>query len=342
MAPIILARELYREFRTPKRYPGFLGSIRTLFTRQYNVVRAVDHVSFSIERGELVGYIGPNGAGKSTTIKMLTGVLVPTSGYAETGGLIPHKHRQKLARRIGAVFGQRSQLWWDLPLIESFRILKEIYRVPDETYQRNMRAFNELVGLDELLNTPVRQLSLGQRMRGEMAAALLHDPEIVFLDEPLIGLDVVAKEHMRQFITEINRERGVTVILASNDMSDVERLCERIIIIDKGKLLYDGTIEELKRRHAPYRTLVVHFGEDYPEIHAEGAELVRRDGMRAWLRFDRAVNPQRLIADLSGRYLITDLSIEEPTLEEVIRGIYEAPPRELEALGEVKYEEGEP
>ena len=324
MAPIIAAQDLYREFRTVKRQPGFLGAIRTLFTRQYDVVRAVDHVTFSIERGDLVGYIGPNGAGKSTTIKMLTGVLVPTGGHVKTGGLIPHKHRQKLAGRIGTVFGQRSQLWWDLPLAESFRILKEVYRVPAETYERNMRAFNELVGLDELLDTPVRQLSLGQRMRGEMAAALLHDPEIVFLDEPLLGLDVVAKERMRQFIAEINSERGVTVILASNDMADVERLCERIIIIDKGQILYDGTVEEIKHRHAPYRTLVVHFGDDYPEIRAEGAELARQDTRRAWLRFDRTVNPQRLIADLSQRYLITDLSIEEPTLEEVIRGMYES------------------
>jgi ABC-2 type transport system ATP-binding protein len=328
MAPVIAVRDLCREFRTVKRQPGFLGSIRTLFTRQYNVVRAVDHVTFSIERGELVGYIGPNGAGKSTTIKMLTGVLVPTSGHVETGGLVPHKHRQELAARIGAVFGQRSQLWWDLPLGESFRILKEVYRVPDETYERNMRAFNELVGLDELLNTPVRQLSLGQRMRGEMVAALLHDPEIVFLDEPLLGLDVVARERMRQFIADINRERGGTVILASNDMADVEWLCERIIIIDQGRLLYDGTVEELKHRHAPYRTLVVHFGEDYSEIQATGAELMRQDTRRAWLRFDRTVNPQRLIADLSQRYLITDLSIEEPALEEVIRGIYEQTERE--------------
>jgi ABC-2 type transport system ATP-binding protein len=332
MAPMIAVRDLCREFRTPKRYPGFLGSIRTLFTREYEVVRAVDHVTFSIQRGELVGYIGPNGAGKSTTLKMLTGVLVPTSGHVETGGLVPHKHRQELAGRIGAVFGQRSQLWWDLPLGESFRILKEVYRVPGGTYERNMRTFNELVGLDELLNTPVRQLSLGQRMRGEMVAALLHDPEIVFLDEPLLGLDVVAREHMRQFIAEINRERGVTVILASNDMADVEWLCERILIIDHGRILYDGTIEELKRRHAPYRTLVVHFGEDYPQIRAAGAEVVRLDTRRAWLRFDRTVNPQRLIVDLSERYLITDLSIEEPALEEVIRGIYE----------QTEQEEGEP
>jgi ABC-2 type transport system ATP-binding protein len=195
-----------------------------------------------------------------------------------------------------------------------------------------MQAFNELVGLDELLNTPVRQLSLGQRMRGEMVAALLHDPEIVFLDEPLLGLDVVARERLRQFIAEINRERGGTVILASNDMADVERLCERIIIIDHGRILYDGTVKELKRRHAPYRTLVVHFGEDYPQIRAEGAELMRLDTRRAWLRFDRTVNPQRLIVDLSERYLITDLSIEEPALEEVIRGIYE----------QTEHEEGEP
>jgi len=258
--------------------------------------------------------------------------LVPTSGYVETGGLVPHKHRQALANRMGAVFGQRSQLWWDLPLGESFRILKEVYRVPGGIYERNMRAFNELVGLDELLNTPVRQLSLGQRMRGEMVAALLHDPEIVFLDEPLLGLDVVARERLRQFIAEINAERGVTVILASNDMADVERLCERIIIIDHGRLLYDGTVEELKRCHAPYRTLVVHFEEDYPQIRAAGAEVVRLDTRRAWLRFDRTVNPQRLIVDLSERYLITDLSIEEPALEEVIRGIYE----------QTEHEEGEP
>jgi len=320
---IIVTRELCKEYRVLERYPGFRGSLRTLFTRRYQTVKAVDHVTFSIERGELVGYIGPNGAGKSTTIKMLTGVLVPTSGYVETAGLVPYRYRQKLARRIGVVFGQRSQLWWDLPLVESFHILKEIYRIPRGTFERNMQVFSELIGLGELLNTPVRQLSLGQRMRGEMAAALLHNPEIVFLDEPMLGLDVVAKEELRRFTLEINREREVTVILTSNDMADVERLCKRIIIIDRGQLLYDGTVEDLKSRHAPYRTLVVHFGEDYPEIYAEGAELVRRDGMRSWFRFDRAVNPQQLIADLSRRYVITDLSIEEPTLEEVIREIYQ-------------------
>lgn len=322
--PVISVQHLCREFRTVRRHPGVRGAIRTLFTRQYNVVRAVDDISFSVQRGELVGYIGPNGAGKSTTIKMLTGVLVPTSGSVETAGLVPHKHRQELASRIGAVFGQRSQIWWDLPLIESFRLLKEIYCVSDETYKRNMRTFQELVGMEELLDTPVRQLSLGQRMRGEMAAALLHDPEIVFLDEPLLGLDVVAKERMRQFIAEVNHERGETVILASNDMADVERLCERIMIIDHGRLLYDGGVEELKRRHAPYRTLVIHFGEDYAEIQCDHAELVRQDTRRAWLRFDRSVNPQRLISDLSQRYLISDLSIEEPTLEAVIRILYES------------------
>jgi ABC-2 type transport system ATP-binding protein len=321
---MITVHDLCREFRTVRRQPGLLGAVRTLFTRQYNVTRAVDHVTFSIARGELVGYIGPNGAGKSTTIKMLTGVLVPSSGRVETAGLVPHRHRQALANRIGTVFGQRSQLWWDLPLGESFRILKEIYRVPDETYQRNMHTFHELVGMDELLGTPVRQLSLGQRMRGEMAAALVHDPEILFLDEPLLGLDVVARERMRQFIAQVNRERGGTVLLASNDMADVERLCERLLIIDRGLLLYDGTVEEIKRRHAPYRTLVVHFGEDYSEVQVDPAELVQRDTRCAWLRFDRTVNPQRLITDLSQRYLITDLSIEEPTLEEVIRSLYES------------------
>jgi ABC-2 type transport system ATP-binding protein len=327
MTPMIAVQALCKEYRTPKRYSGVWGSIRMLFTRAYTITRAVDQVSFTVEPGELVGYIGPNGAGKSTTFRMLTGVLVPTCGHVETDGRVPHRCRQRNARYIGAIFGQRSQLWWDLPLVESLRLIKAIYRVPDETYQRNMAAFDDVMRLGELLETPVRQLSLGQRMRGELAAALLHDPQIVYLDEPLLGLDVVAKENIRRFIAQICAERGATIMLASNDMADVEKLCQRILIIDKGRLLYDGTIEDLKAQHAPYRTLVVHFARDYfahgyPPVQADGTELVRQEGLRAWFRFARTVNPQRLITDLGGRYAISDLAIEEPTLEEVIRGIY--------------------
>jgi ABC-2 type transport system ATP-binding protein len=323
--PLIAANALTKEYRTHKRFEGLGGAIRTLFTTDYMVTRAVDRITFDIERGELIGYIGPNGAGKSTTFKMLTGVLTPTGGTVVTAGVVPHKHRQRLARRIGAVFGQRTQLWWDLPLVESLRILQAIYRVPEERYQHNLAAFDASMGLGQLLSKPVRQLSLGQRMRGELAAAFLHDPDIVFLDEPLLGLDVVAKDQMRRFIAEINAGHGATILLASNDMDDVEQVCRRLMIIDKGQLLYDGTVAEIKQRYAPYRTLVVHFAGESPEAQVEGASVVRREDSRTWFRFGRSVNPQRLIADLGGRYSISDLAIEEPTLEDVIRGLYQSP-----------------
>lgn len=322
--PLIVARELTKEYRTHKRHEGFGGAIRTLFTTESTVTRAVDGVTFNIECGELIGYIGPNGAGKSTTFKILTGVLAPTSGTVETAGVIPYKHRQRLAQRIGAVFGQRTQLWWDLPLVESLRILQAIYRVSEETYQRNLEIFDSVMGLGDLLLKPVRQLSLGQRMRGELAATFLHDPDIVFLDEPLLGLDVVAKDQVRRFIAEINKVRGVTILLASNDMDDVEQTCKRLLIIDKGQLLYDGTVEEIKRRYAPYRTLVVHFA-DHVQAEVAGATVMRREDSRTWFQFARSTNPQHLIADLGGRYNITDLAIEEPTLEDVIRELYQKP-----------------
>ncbi|GHO84593.1 ABC transporter ATP-binding protein [Dictyobacter formicarum] len=323
MPPIITVTNLSKEYRTVKRHSGIGGSIRTLFTREYVTTQAVDDVNLTIQRGELIGYIGQNGAGKSTTFKMLTGVLLPTTGHIEVDGLIPFKQRQKLAYRIGSVFGQRSQLWWDLPLKESMEILKTIYRIPTEIYKQNLAEFDEILGLGELLEKPVRQLSLGQRMRSELAAAFLHNPEIAFLDEPLLGLDVVAKEHVRQFISESNRRRGITIVLASNDMADVERLCQRMLLIDKGHLLYDGTVDAIKHEYAPYRTLIVHTAETYTDAWVENAELVESEGTQLKFRFLRSINPQQLIANLSTRYEITDLLIEEPTLEDVIRGMYE-------------------
>ena len=254
---LISVQDLCREFRRPRRFAGRLGGVRTLLTRQYDVVPAVRDVSFRVEPGELVGYIGPNGAGKSTTIKMLTGILVPTSGSVRVGGVVPWRDRERNARQIGVVFGQRSQLWWDLPLIESFQLIGRLYDVPADVLRRTIGQFTELLGMADFLRTPVRQLSLGQRMRGDLAAAMLYEPRILYLDEPTIGLDIVAKERIRDFIADLNADRGTTVILTTHDLGDLERLTPRIMLIDHGALLYDGSLDALKHRYAPYRELVV-------------------------------------------------------------------------------------
>jgi ABC-2 type transport system ATP-binding protein len=321
--PIIQTHDLRKVFRTVKRSPGALGALRTLFSRDYADKVAVDGISMSLEAGELVGYIGPNGAGKSTTIKMLTGILTPTAGSIEVAGLVPYAQRKANARNIGVVFGQRSQLYWDLPLIESFELLRAIYAVPAQRYRRNLDAFTALLELGDFLNTPVRQLSLGQRMRGDFAAAMMHDPVIVYLDEPTIGLDVVAKEAIRQFVAEINRERGTTIILTTHDLADVERLCRRIVLIDNGTLIYDGTIEVLKEQYGTHRTLVIELCGPDPGFHIEGAEVEANEGTRVRLRFDRrAFSADVLIRLVAERYPINDVSIEEPELETIIRRIY--------------------
>jgi len=277
----------------------------------------------SLEAGELVGYIGPNGAGKSTTIKMLTGILVPTAGTIEVAGIVPWEYRKANARNIGVVFGQRSQLYWDLPLIESFELLRAIYGIARDRYRRNLDHFTQILEMGEFLATPVRQLSLGQRMRGDFAAAMLHDPQVVFLDEPTIGLDVVAKEAIREFIAGVNAERGTTFILTTHDLADVERLCRRIVLIDKGTLIYDGEIERIKERYGTHRTLVVELGETYAEVSVEGAELESREGSVARLRFDRReISAEALIRRLTEHYRVNDISIEEPELESIIRRIY--------------------
>jgi ABC-2 type transport system ATP-binding protein len=321
--PIIETRDLRKVFRSVKRTPGALGALRTLFTREYVERAAVEDVTMSLEAGELVGYIGPNGAGKSTTIKMLTGILVPTSGTVRVAGLVPYLERKRNARNIGVVFGQRSQLYWDLPLIESFELLRAIYSIPKDRYENNLADFNELLEMSDFLRTPVRQLSLGQRMRGDFAAAMLHDPRIVFLDEPTIGLDVVAKEAIRTFIARVNAERGTTVILTTHDLADVERLCRRIVLIDTGRIIYDGQIERIKDEYGTHRTLVVELCEPYPGFAVEGAELESRVGPLARLRFDRrTISADQLIRRVTENYCVTDVSIEEPELESIIRRIY--------------------
>jgi ABC-2 type transport system ATP-binding protein len=248
---------------------------RGVVRRERRVVRAVDGVSFEIEAGSLVGYVGPNGAGKSTTVKMLTGILVPSAGRITVAGFNPSQQRIQLARRIGVVFGQRVQLWWDLPLRDSFELLRYIYRVPFERWRGNLDTFTELLELGPFLDTPVRQLSLGQRMRGELTASMLHDPEILFLDEPTIGLDLVAKARVREFLAMVNRERGVTVLLTTHDLSDIERLCRRLLIIDHGRVIYDGGLEALIERYGEERTLIVDLEEPAEPIQVPGARVVR-------------------------------------------------------------------
>ena len=322
--PLIQVLDLHKEFRVYRHHRGAAGALRNLFTREYRTVRAVDGVSFALEAGELVGYLGPNGAGKSTTIKMLTGILVPTRGEVRIAGRVPWKQRAEHARDIGVVFGQRTNLWWDLPVIESLDLLRYVYRVPGDRYERNLAVFREMLGLDEFLHTPVRSLSLGQRMRADLAAALLHDPHLLFLDEPTIGLDVVAKDRIRRFIQSINRERGVTVILTTHDLIDVQRLCERVLMIDRGKLLFDGAPNDLVLRFGGERELVVDFAEDYSDVGVDGARVAQRDGRRATYRFRRgAISASELIQRLSARYRIEDLSVQEPQIEDTVRRIYE-------------------
>ncbi len=321
---MIIVTDLRKHFQLLKHHRGTFGALRNLFSREYDIVRAVDGVTFKIHEGELVGYLGPNGAGKSTTLKMLTGLLVPTSGELLVNGRIPWKDRKEHVGVIGAVFGQRTTLWWDLPVIESSDLNRHIYSIPENRYKQNLREFKTLLELDPFLNTPVRSLSLGQRMRAEICAALLHDPGLLFLDEPTIGLDVVAKERIRQFIHHLNREKGTTVLLTTHDLSDVEKLCDRVMIIDHGKLLYDGKLERLRERFGGKRRLVVDFAENYPHLDVDGAVIVAHDGLRVTYEFNRGeVAASDLIGTLSSKYRLHDLEVREPEIEQTIRRIYE-------------------
>jgi ABC-2 type transport system ATP-binding protein len=324
MAPIITVRDLRKHFTVSRRMRGLTGAVRGLFKREQRVVHAVDGLSFDVQPGELVGYLGPNGAGKSTTLKMLTGLLVPTSGELSANGRVPWRERKAYVAHIGAVFGNRSTLWWDLPVIESLELLQYMYRIPPERFRHNLDEFRQLLEMDPFLDTPVRSLSLGQRMRADICAALMHDPALVFLDEPTIGLDVVAKERIRQFILHVNRERGTTVLLTTHDLSDVEKLCERVMIIDHGQLLYDDTLGTLRRRFGGKRELLVDFAEDYADVGVQGAELSSREGLRAVYRFEREeLSASELISTLSARFRISDLSVREPDIEDTVRRIYE-------------------
>ena len=274
----------------------------------------------------MVGYIGPNGAGKSTTIKMLTGILVPSAGSLRVAGYTPYAERAALAQRIGVVFGQRTTLWWDLPLRDSYDLLRRIYRIPAARYRENLETFTDLLDLGPLLDTPVRQLSLGQRMRGDIAAALLHDPDVVYLDEPTIGLDVVSKSNLRDFLRETNRERGVTVLLTTHDLVDIERLCSRVMVIDAGHLVFDGSLEGLHGLGEARRTLVVDLVEPAPPLDVPNAQTLRVDGPRQWLAFPAEASAAPLVAAIAAGHEVADLAILEPDIEDVIKRIYSTGP----------------
>jgi viologen exporter family transport system ATP-binding protein len=320
---MIEVEKLEKTFRVARHHRGFLGSLRNLVDTQSELVHAVDGVSFHIDEGEFVGFIGPNGAGKSTTIKMLTGVLEPSGGRARVGGLEPRRDRIAHTQRLGAVFGQRTQLWWDLPVIESYTLLRHVYRTPQRDYDAQLERLCALLDLGPLLDVPVRKLSLGQRMRCELGAALLHSPRILFLDEPTIGLDVVAKESIRAFLATENRERRTTILLTTHDLSDIERLCPRMILIDHGRVVYDGAVEAVRRQMTAERRLTVDFETDAPAEVPPGAQVEERSRARLVIRFDRERIPAaKLIAWLSERAPIADLSLEETPIERIVAELY--------------------
>ena len=321
--PQIVVEDLVKTFRIAERSPGIWGALRGIMHRRYRTVSALDGVSFEIEPGELVGYIGPNGAGKSTTVKVISGILVPDSGRCEILGRVPWRDRVAHVRNIGVVFGQRTQLWWDLPVVESFELLREIYRVPANDYATTLNELVQIMDLGPLMDVPVRQLSLGQRMRCDLAAALLHRPSILFLDEPTIGLDAVSKLAFRDSIKRFNRERGVTVILTTHDMDDIEALCTRVMVIGEGVILYDGALEALRESIAPERRLIVDLAEPDAAVSDPDAVVMRREGRRVHLSFDpRHIPPADLIARIASRHPVRDLFVENPPIEEIVARMY--------------------
>ena len=329
MSGIIEIKNVSKEFRVLNRREGLSGSIKDLFSRDYKTITAVDDISMTINQGEIVGYLGPNGAGKSTTIKMMTGVLQPTSGEILVGGIVPYKNRTKNAQEIGVVFGQRSQLWWALPLIESFKLLKDIYQISDADYDSMLEFYRSLVDIESLLHKPVRQMSLGQRTLSDILAAFLHNPGIVFLDEPTIGLDVSMKAKIRTLIHALNKEKNTTVILTTHDMGDVDALCQRIVIIDKGKMLYDNDIEHLKSFFGSYRTLKIRVdgnNEDNAEIirkEVDGFSVSHDDEWISVLVDEDKKGVMDVLNNLQKSHKIRDMKLEEISTEEVIKKIYE-------------------
>lgn len=326
----IQVQDLRKTFKVQKNREGLKGAFADLFKREYQEVAAVKDISFNIPEGEICGYIGENGAGKSTTIKMLTGILVPTSGKLSVGGYVPYLEREKFVRNIGVVFGQRSQLWWDIGVIESFQLLRKVYRVPEQEFKQRLDELVERLELQELLNRPVRKLSLGQRMRCELVAALLHNPSILFLDEPTIGLDIVVKSEIREFLKDMNRRHGTTILLTTHDLQDIEALCSRVIMLDDGSIIYDGGLEDLKQRWGTGREVLFQFGMatklQQLQLWTEGMPVqwsAENDlGAKVWIPLD--INVSDVLGRVVGQADITDIKIIETNTDDIVRSIYQS------------------
>ena len=322
---MIRASRLSKHFKVSQPGKGLGEKVKRLFAPQHKVIKAVDNVDFEIAAGEIVGYLGPNGAGKSTTIKLLTGVLVPTTGAVQVNSLVPHKERTKNAYNIGVVYGQRSQLWWDLPLADSFDILGAMYRLPKPRYRQNLERMIELLQMQDFIDQPVRRLSLGQKMRGDIAASLLHEPPILYLDEPTIGLDVVSKNRILRFLQDLNAEQGTTIILTTHNLSDVEQICPRILIIDKGSIILDASQAEILERFGQQRLLIIEFDSETKEVSIPHGTVVKEETNKLWIAFNRnQISAFDLIASLERDKGIIDVSIKEETIESIVTQIYES------------------
>lgn len=327
---MIKVENITKEFKSNKKYPGFRGAIKSFFSTEYIIKKAVDDISFSIEDGEIVGYIGANGAGKSTTIKMMTGILTPTSGKITVDGLVPYEKRKENAKRIGVVFGQKTQLWWDLPLSETFTLLKEIYEVSDKDFNERMAFLNSTLSLEDFMLTPVRSLSLGQRMRADIAAALIHNPKVVYLDEPTIGLDVMVKEKVRNAIREINKKYGTTIILTTHDLNDIEELCSRIIIIDNGKKIYDGSLEEIKSRYGARTSIELQVKKkidlsslNFKENLEEDDLNIKEENNKIIATFNKnKISSSEIMSEILTKVEVIDFKVIETSIEDIIKKIY--------------------
>jgi len=336
---MIEVKNISKNYRIFERDPGLKGAIKSLFHRKFQVKSAVNNVSFTIPKGEIIGYIGSNGAGKSTTIKMISGILTPDEGEIKVNGIVPYKDRMENAKIIGAVFGQRTQLFWDIPVQESLQLLKHIYEIPEEQYQKNLAVFRDVLDLDPLLSIPVRQLSLGQKMRCELAAAFLHNPSVVYLDEPTIGLDASVKIKIRQFIKEMNKRYETTIILTTHDMQDIEELCHRVIILDKGIVIYDGSLLGLKQRTTFNRMIELEVEgdlDDFPlPASLQGSvEVERKDDQKLVLYFNTAqISVAVIMKAIMEAYPVVDFTVTEPSIESIVQEIYEREVKQCESTG---------
>ena len=328
---MIRVENLSKEFKSNKKYPGFKGAIKSFFSTEYITKKAVDDISFVINDGEIVGYIGANGAGKSTTIKMMTGILTPTSGRVYVNNLVPYENREENAKNIGVVFGQKTQLWWDLPISETFSLLKDIYDVSDADFEERMKFLKEVLGLEEFFLSPVRTLSLGQRMRADLAAALIHNPQVIYLDEPTIGLDVVVKENVRKAIKEINLKYGTTIILTTHDLDDIEELCNRIIIIDKGKKIYDGEIKGVKEEYGYLATVEIQVKEEisleslniFDDIYKDKDFKIDFKENKLFITFNiNKISSSEIISRVMKKITVVDFAVKETSIEDIVKKMY--------------------